>query len=472
MKWCFLVAYNPIFTEFLGKLSHQVVKEGNSCVLVYISKIAEYSQRQYFTEEAQFISRVDWCRNNYQEGKTDFGNVSWKEFFADYERFRLQKSGFEKSIEIISQDCQFVDAFLREEKPDVVVFEPPSGTISEVFYLFCQKYNIRYLGLMYSKIGGKTDVRDLKYTCSKYEKDFQDYNVLSEKERDAAKSFLPEFISHKKIPPYARPEKINRKETAILKTYIKKSIKMLPFWLEYILKRNRFKYFDYRSEMQLKRRVNYPFHALKVRFKKLIQERNFASLNKEDKFFIFPLQFQPEASTLVSATYFYDQINTIKNIAFALPLPYKLCVKDHPKVKGDRPWGFYKKIKQIPNVALVPISENVENLIKKSEGVITLSSTVGLEAALSGKPVYVLGNVFYSYHPMCRKIKSFEELKEKIKADLAQKPFLPDLSETNLRFIISYFRNIVTGDIDSAVKENDVNDYQRIYQEIKKLFLC
>jgi len=86
IKWCFLVTYNP-FMQFCGKLAHQVVKEGDSCVLVFESKIAEYSKKQYFPGEAKSISKVDWCIKNYKKDQKDFGDLSWKEFFADFNRF-------------------------------------------------------------------------------------------------------------------------------------------------------------------------------------------------------------------------------------------------------------------------------------------------------------------------------------------------------------------------------------------------
>jgi len=205
---------------------------------------------------------------------------------------------------------------------------------------------------------------------------------------------------------------------------------MLLFWLKYIVNRRHFKTFDRESDTQLKRRATYLFRAFAVRLKRLFQKNIYSSPKEEDTFFLFPLQSQPEASTLVLATYFYDLTNTVKNIAFTLPLSCKLYVKEHPQVKGDRPWNFYKKLKQIPNVVLISPFENMENLIKKSQGVITLTSTVGLEAALAGKPVYVLENTLYSYHPLCQKVSGFAELKERVKEGLLQKRVLPNLEES------------------------------------------
>jgi capsule polysaccharide modification protein KpsS len=160
-------------------------------------------------------------------------------------------------------------------------------------------------------------------------------------------------------------------------------------------------------------------------------------------------------------------LNTVKNIAFTLPFPYKLYVKEHPASVGLRPKSFYKKFKKLPNVVLISPEENIESIIKKSSGIITLTSTVGMEAALVGKPVYVLGNVSYSYHPLCRKPRNFEDLKNNIEKDLVDKINTDNLEDINCRFIISSFRNTIHGSIVSASREKDINDYKLIYEKIK-----
>lgn len=161
-------------------------------------------------------------------------------------------------------------------------------------------------------------------------------------------------------------------------------------------------------------------------------------------------------------------MNTIKNIAFSLPFGYKLYVKEHPSAVGSKSNSFYKEIRKVPNVVLISPQESAESLIGKSQGVILLTSTMGLEAVLSGKLVYTLGDPFYVYHPMCRNINSFKELKKKIEEDLNNRPILSDFD--NVRFVVAYLRNNIPGSIMQAVFKDDKNNYQSIYQNIKKMF--
>ena len=128
-------------------------------------------------------------------------------------------------------------------------------------------------------------------------------------------------------------------------------------------------------------------------------------------------------------------------------------------------------MKRNPNVVLIHPGANVENLIKASKGVITLTSTIGLEAVLLGKPVYALGITIYAYHPLCRKIHSFDELKQGIQEDLSKKNLVENLDEINIRFILSYFKNTIKGNIISSINKNDQNDYGEIYKSIKKILL-
>ena len=150
-------------------------------------------------------------------------------------------------------------------------------------------------------------------------------------------------------------------------------------------------------------------------------------------------------------------------------MPYKLYAKEHPVAAGTRPNEFYEELKKIPNIILISPRENMENLVKNSSGVISLTSTVGLEAALVGKPVYVLGDVFYSYHPLCRKVKNFEELESRIREDLIDMKMPASLEDINTHFVVSYFRNTIPGDMITAGAQKDTNDYKLIYKSILKL---
>ena len=479
MKWCFFINNFPFLSEFFGKLASETIKRGDDCLIVFNSKITEYEKKKFFPNEAKFISVVDWQINNYQDPrgtpKKDFYGLSWKDFFPFFDRAGFSKLDYNKSIKIVLQIVQFFEFIFEKEKPDVIISEAPTGLAHLVAYYFCQKNNIVYLGIEGFGLNNRINVYDSKFTCAKYEKTFKEINNgnISKEEKEFAKTFVEKFISHERPPFYMDPAKIYFSQIGLIKHFLKRIKNIYPPFLQYILSRQKYKIFDSESEAILKSFFEAFFKAERKKIRIFSQRRFFKEVPpesfKEEKFFLFPLHYQPEASTDVYAIYYCDQLNTAKNIAFSLPFPYKLYVKEHPVAIGARRKEFYEELKKIPNIVLISSQENIGDIIKNSSGVVVLTGTPGLEAALAGKPVYVLGDVFYSYHPLCRKVKGFEELKDKIENDLIKKPNIDSLEDINNRFITSYFRNTISGNMPVASVGEDTNDYKLIYQDLLKI---
>lgn len=472
MKWLILVSDAPFLTEFLGQLSLEITKQGDECLVVFNSKMAEYKKKKFFSKEAEFISRVDWCVKNYNPSQKEFNNLSWKELFPIYDRYKVLDFNYKNSFSMLSQTFQFFEFIFKTKSPDVVVSEPPADFFHLISRNFCKKNNIPYLGFGSSRFQNRIDVYDKESTYSEYEKIFKELNTgnLSAEEQGFAKEFIEKFISHKQLPSYMKFIKTDLSQIDIARHYAGKAKESYFLLRKYSKGRKVFKDFDYESETIFKNSFSSPFKMEKRKFNILSDRKFFENYKKSENFFLFPLHFQSEASTSVYATYYCDQLSAINNIAFSLPFPYKLYVKEHPAAVGTRQKDYYKKLKEIPNVVLISPYENVETIIKDSSGIITLTSTVGLESALAGKPTYVLGNVFYSYHPLCRTPKNFEELKTQLEKDIAQNQGIENLEEINSRFIISYFRNTIEGSIAASSFGQDTNDYNLIYQNIKNIF--
>jgi len=473
MRWLFLINNAPFLIEFLSKITKQLIEEGQECIMVINSKMAEYEKSKFFPAQAKILSKVDWCIENYNKQKRDFGGLTWREFFPIYDRFSLLNFNYNSSLEAINQVYQFLDYIFEKEKPEVVVGELPVGLFHQIAYYFCKKYQKPFLGFLDSRINNRLDVYDLEWTCSKYEKTFKELKEtdITEKEQKFARNFVRKFISHKEEPVYMDLIKSNFGQWDIFRNYIEKTKEFGRPTIKYLLNRNRFKTYDYESEQLLRSRLGAFFRIERREFRILFQKNVFDYSPKDNNYFFYPLQYVPEASTNVLATYYSNQLSSIKNISFTLPLPYKLYIKEHPASIGLRPRDFYQKLKKIPNVVLRSSSENTEQLIKNSSGVIVLTSTVGMEAALSGKPVYILGNVFYYYHPFCRKVENFEDLRKQIKKDQVSKPDIRNLEKINCRFITSYLRNTIEGNILDASYEKDNNDYRKICANLRALFL-
>ena len=63
---------------------------------------------------------------------------------------------------------------------------------------------------------------------------------------------------------------------------------------------------------------------------------------------------------------------------------------------GRNPVGMLRRIASRPNVHLVEPRTSTLELVERAAGVVTISSTVGLEALMLGRPVMTVGRPFYS----------------------------------------------------------------------------
>ena len=148
---------------------------------------------------------------------------------------------------------------------------------------------------------------------------------------------------------------------------------------------------------------------------KLYKSRWFCrSLAPGEKYFLFPLQYEPEASTFVRAFPFFNQMFIIQQIATALPLGITLIVKEHKGNPGYRKSTFYRELQYLPNVKLVDRETELNSLISNSIGIITLTSRMGWEGLVLKKPVIALGSSFYTFFEEVKKPGSWMELKRMI----------------------------------------------------------
>jgi hypothetical protein len=117
-----------------------------------------------------------------------------------------------------------------------------------------------------------------------------------------------------------------------------------------------------------------------------------------------------------------DQLNLIEQVARALPHGYDLIVKEHPMAIGRYPLGTLRRLRRMRNVRIVEPLQSSHGLIRNAEAVAVISSTVGLEALLYGKPVLTLGAPFYSGFGVTLDIHDFGDIRTGVPRLLAFEP--------------------------------------------------
>jgi len=143
-------------------------------------------------------------------------------------------------------------------------------------------------------------------------------------------------------------------------------------------------------------------------------ERELARLD----YVFVPLHTEPEVTVLVYSPAWRNQIEVVRALAHAVPVGTQVVVKEHPASVGKRPFGYYRKLLEIPNVRLADPALPSRLLIEGARLVATVAGSIGLEALLRRKPVLTFGATPYGYLPasMTRKVGALETLPAELDA--------------------------------------------------------
>jgi Capsule polysaccharide biosynthesis protein len=203
---------------------------------------------------------------------------------------------------------------------------------------------------------------------------------LGEEERVEVRKYIADFRSNSLPPPYmgymARKPGLRWGDLRVLAT--------LGYW---------------NSRDKMDYTLVSPARAISNRLTRIVRAQLYRPLweqpVKHERYVLFPLHYQPEASTSVRAPFVLDQCALVENIAKALPAGYRLYVKEHTARLGNKPLRDLHRLRAIPAVRLIHPTANIRELVKGAACVATITSTTGWEALLNGVRVVVFGRVFY-----------------------------------------------------------------------------
>ncbi|MEN9558532.1 MAG: hypothetical protein RL141_901 [Candidatus Parcubacteria bacterium] len=175
-----------------------------------------------------------------------------------------------------------------------------------------------------------------------------------------------------------------------------------------------------------------------------------------EPFAFFPLHYEPETSLLLLAPYYADQLHLIRQIARSLPVQMTLYVKEHPAMVEYRPRSYYRALKKIHNVKIIPPWVSSFAITPHTALICTITSTAGWEGLLLGKPVITFGNWFYNALPMVTRCRDIETLPMLIQEQLAHPP---QNDHALLTFLAALFEDTV--DIDLPRLWNEEPDIEK-----------
>lgn len=175
-----------------------------------------------------------------------------------------------------------------------------------------------------------------------------------------------------------------------------------------------------------------------------------------ERYLLYPLHFHPESSTSILAGTYLNEYEVVRNIAFNLPEGVRLYVKDHISAWAYPTLDFYRRLRALPNVRLLPPDAPTKQLIKGSEAVITLTGTVGYEALLMQRRVFVFGEVFYGFHKGATQVVNPAKLLELLRDNISETVNWDDAY--NQDFVCAYHAATYPGSLNLMLGRKEAED--------------
>lgn len=305
------------------------------------------------------------------------------------ERHLLAGRTWEQIMRMAEVALREIAATYDRVRPDFVFSEDISCFHSYVHYVLAKERGIPFWCI--------TSAR-LPYRLALYSEGMQHFETINAKyadyqkhgltapQRSAAEAYLTEFRDRPRRPSgmstRAAAPGMGRADLDILKLSAKR-------------------YFGDRDDpTSLK-----PWQVVTQRVRRIARIRAAEALDvfeqpvEGESFVLYPIHFQPEASTLVQGPMYVDQLSLLEDMARSLPIGYRLYVKEHLSNRGRRPLEFYTALKRIPSVRLLGPDADTWALIKQASAIAVITGTMGWEGLLYDKPVITFGDVFYNVVP-------------------------------------------------------------------------
>lgn len=317
------------------------------------------------------------------------------------DRFLKEKS-FDERIAFLKKEIAFWREIFNKYLPIAVLNEIVAIEIAEVMYIEAKRKGIRYLAWMSNPINEYFYWVDNPTSLS-----FNPQRLLitpSENSIKIANEYIDRIINKNEKPYYILPY-LNRSKIYNLKSSIKGLIKIL--YSNFI---NGASLYENYTESS--------FSFFKRSYKSFFLKYNDIEDINEKEIILYPLHYEPEASIDYLSEFFSNQVALIENLSKCLKLSQLLVVKEHPTQPGMLlTKRFQDLLKKNPKLLFLPSTISSYEIIKKSKLIVTLTSHLGWEALILGKPVFVLGKMFYDQYPYINRFSSFEKLRHDIHHD-------------------------------------------------------
>lgn len=337
--------------------------------------------------------------------------LMFNQFVREYP-YNFPRYTHEEMMRILQVRAKAIIEFLDKEKPDVLVFSVIAGMGAYLLHEIAVKKGIQPVAILPGYTKNKTII------SKRYDRFTEVEEIAKQiiaggagpKRLEKASDFLRDFRNM----PHPYYEGVNIKKLAVGRTGHFNFLK--PKNIIRFIKVYGKELYDYAAKTD---RNDYtyinPLYSLYDRAKRKIRnligvEDLYDAFSPNVDFAYYPLQMEPEISTLLHAPFHQNQLVLVRQISRSIPVHFVLYVKEHPQMVPFRPRAYYKELKKIPNVKLLAPSITSFEITPKAKLVLAITSTAGWEALLMGKPVITFGDQFYNAISMVKKCEQPDRL--------------------------------------------------------------
>jgi hypothetical protein len=200
--------------------------------------------------------------------------------------------------------------------------------------------------------------------------------------------------------------------------------------------------------------------------KNLLLMRHRALLVQADcgRYAFIGLHLQPESSIDVFAHFFSNQVRVIELISRSLPPTHTLLVKLHKSDVPNYSGGYLARLAQFPGVRLVSPHADTHNLIKKADLVFAIQGTIGLEAALLGRPVIMFGESPTLEFPSVSAVGRTLDLPRLVREKLTEAPPERHLIVEGFARYLAPFYPASHNDWNEVPNDAEIDGYVRLFR--------
>jgi hypothetical protein len=192
----------------------------------------------------------------------------------------------------------------------------------------------------------------------------------------------------------------------------------------------------------------------------------------DEPFAFFGLHMQPESSIDVFAHFFSNQVRVIEMISRSLPPTRSLLVKLHKSDAPNYSTTYLARLRRFPGVRIVAPHADSVAFIRKAELVVAIQGTIGLEAALLGKPVIVFGDSPVKIFPSVSTLGSTVDLPKLVRRKLVEPlPHRADIVAAFAKYLAPFYP-ASHNDWHIAPTDAEIEGYVRFFRLLLARLSC